>query len=171
MFSNWFSGDECGQYRTSPNKQRMDHVGSSLLELRYANEVIRQHLHEWLRFSRHLEERGLPLPATDTDLVREYVARRTSKTSASRSRVLRASVRIFLDTDERGQFRRRVGSAPVTPDWFTPILTPYLLFVQTHRGLAAKTARKYTQKLSAFAEYLEGAGITKLDGIKPEHVR
>ena len=76
MFSNWFSGDERGQYRTSPHKQRMDHVGSSLLELRYANEVIRQHLHEWLRFSRHLEERGLALLATDTDSVRQYVARR-----------------------------------------------------------------------------------------------
>ena len=88
MFSNWFSGDECGQYCTSPHKQRMDHVGSSLLELRYANEVIRQHLHEWLRFSRHLEERGLPLLATDIDSVRQYVALRTAKTSASRSRVL-----------------------------------------------------------------------------------
>jgi hypothetical protein len=44
MFSTWFSGDECGQYRTSSHKQRMDHVASSLLELRYANEVIRQHL-------------------------------------------------------------------------------------------------------------------------------
>ena len=171
MFSNWFSGDVCGQYRTSSHKQRMDQVGSSLLELRYANEVIRQHLHEWLRFSRHLEERGLPLPATCTDTVGQYVARRMAKTSASRSRVLRASVRIFLDTDERGQFRRRVGSPPVTPDWFAPILTPYLLFVQTHRGLAAKTARKYTQKLSAFAQYLERAGITELDRITPEHIR
>src|SRR5450432_1926569 len=37
----------------------MDQVGSSLLELRYANDVIRQHLHEWLHLSRHLEERGL----------------------------------------------------------------------------------------------------------------
>ena len=36
MFSNWLSGDECGQYHTSPHKQRMDHVGSSLLELRRA---------------------------------------------------------------------------------------------------------------------------------------
>src|ERR1019366_3725043 len=44
MFSHWFSGDECGQYCTSPHKQRMDQVGSSLLELRYANDVIRQHL-------------------------------------------------------------------------------------------------------------------------------
>ena len=92
----------------------------------------------------------MPLLAIDTEAVQQYVARRTSKTSASRSRVLRASVRIFLDTDERGQFRRRVGSPPTTPAWFAPILTPYLLFVQTHRGLAAKTVRQYTQKLSAF---------------------
>jgi uncharacterized protein YfaT (DUF1175 family) len=74
MFSNWFSGDECGHYRMSPYKQRMDQVGSSLLELRYANEVIRQHLHEWLRFSQHLAERNLPLPATCTETVRQYVA-------------------------------------------------------------------------------------------------
>jgi integrase/recombinase XerD len=59
----------------------------------------------------------------------------------------------------------------VTPAWFAPILTPYLLFVQTHRGLAAKTARKYTQKLSAFAQYLESAGVTELDRITPGHVR
>lgn len=90
---------------------------------------------------------------------------------ASRSRVLRASVRIFLEADERGQFRRRVGYPPVTPDWFTPILKPYLLFVQKHRGLAAKTIRKYTQKLSAFAQYLEGVGITELARITPGHIR
>jgi hypothetical protein len=64
------------------------------------------------------------LPATSTDAVRHYVARRTAKTSASRSRVLRASVRIFLDTNERGQFRRCVGPPPLTPAWFAPILTP-----------------------------------------------
>ena len=67
MFSNWFSGDECGQYRTSLYKRRMDQVGSRLLELRYANDVIRQHLHEWLRFSRHIEERGLLCQAPVTN--------------------------------------------------------------------------------------------------------
>ena len=80
MFSDWFSGDECEQYRTSPHKQRIDQVGSSLLELRYANEVIRQYLHEWLRFSRYLEERSMILPATGADTVRQYVAQRTSGT-------------------------------------------------------------------------------------------
>jgi len=94
MFSNWFSGDKCGQYRTSLYKRRMDQVGSRLLELRYANDVIRQHLHEWLRFSRHIEERGLLLPAPVTDTVRQYLAQRTSGTGANRSRVLRASVNL-----------------------------------------------------------------------------
>ena len=102
MFSDWFSGDERAQYRRSPHKLRMDQVGSRLLELRHGNEVIRQHLHEWLRFTRHLEERVLPLPVTCGDEVRQYVAQRTAGKSASRSRVLRASVRILLDADDQG---------------------------------------------------------------------
>ncbi len=172
MFSNWFSGDDRERYRTSPHKERIDHVGSSLLDLRYASEVIRQHLHEWLRFSLHLDKNGSSLlPATGTDTVRHYVAQRVAGRSASRSRVLRASVRIFLEADERGRFRRRVGSPPSTPAWFDPILTPYLQFVRAHRGLAQKTARKYIQKLSAFAQYLESAGIRQLGGIAPRHVR
>jgi uncharacterized protein YfaT (DUF1175 family) len=54
MFSQWFSSADCECYRTSPRKQRIDQVASSLVQLRYASEVIRQHLHEWLRFSPHL---------------------------------------------------------------------------------------------------------------------
>ena len=94
-----------------------------MLELRYANEVVRQHLHEWLRFSHYLEERGLPLPVASDDTVRQYVAQRTSGKNASRSRGLRASVRIFLEADEQGRFRRRIGFAPLTPAWFGLILT------------------------------------------------
>ena len=55
MFSNWFSGDDLEHYRTSPHKQRIDAIASSLLRLQYASEVIRQHLHEWLRFSLTLD--------------------------------------------------------------------------------------------------------------------
>ena len=51
MFSDWFSGDDLERYRTSPHKLRIDGVASSLLRLRHASEVIRQHLHGWLRFS------------------------------------------------------------------------------------------------------------------------
>jgi site-specific recombinase XerD len=172
MFSEWFSGGDCERYRTSPHKQRIDQVGSSLAQLRYANEVIRQHLHEWLRFSLHLEEDGSgPMPALGEDAVQQYLIQRRKGLSASRSRGLRASIRILLEADEQGRFLRRVGSPPSTLAWFGPILTPYLQFVRMHRGLAAKTERKYIQKLSTFAEYLEGAGIRELGRITPLHVR
>jgi integrase len=172
MFSNWFSGDDLERYRASPHKQRIDRVASSLLRLRYATEVIRQHLHEWLRFSLTLDtNEGSPLPGPNTETVRQYLAQRVAGCSASRSRVLRASVRIFLETDEQGYFRRRVGRPPSTPVWFGPILTRYLQFVRVHRGLAQKTARKYLQKLSVFAQYLERGGVTALSCITPGHVR
>ena len=171
MFSNWFSRGAREEYCASSHKQRIDQVGNSLVDLHYADDVLRQHLHEWLRFSKYLDERSLFAPAVSIDTVHRYEAERTSGKSASRSRVLRASVRIFLETDEQGQFRRRVGSPPFTPAWFAPILATYLQFVKTHRGLASKTARKYIQKLSVFAQYLEDAGVIELGGVTPRHVR
>ncbi len=171
MFSQWFSGGDCERYRTSSHKCRIDQVGSSLVRLRYASEVIRQHLHEWLRFSLHLEKnRSAAVPVFVDDAVKQYLVRRTKGLSASRSRGLRASIRILLEADEHGRFRRRIGCPSLTPVWFRPILSPYLQFVRTHRGLAAKTERKYTQKLSSFAGYLEGAGIRELGKITPQHV-
>lgn len=172
MFSNWFSGDDLKRYRTSPHKQRIDAIASSLLRLKYASEVIRQHLHEWLRFSGTLDAKeGTALPVPSTKAVREYMADRVAGCSASRSRVLRASVRIFLEADEEGRFRRRVCCPPLTPPWFGPILTLYLEFVRSHRGLSQKTARKYIQKLSAFTQYLDDAGVSQLSCITPGHVR
>ena len=77
------TGDDLERYRTSPHKDRMDSVASSLVRLRYANEVIRQHLHEWLRFSGHLvAKEGSSLPNPNAEIVRQYVARRTAGCSA-----------------------------------------------------------------------------------------
>jgi integrase/recombinase XerD len=171
MFSNWFSGNDREKYRTSPYKQRIDRLGSSLVELRYAGEVIRQHLHEWLRFSLRFNKEGASLPGPRSESVRHYLDERVAGRSASRSRVLRASVRIFLEADEQGAFRRRVGAQPSIPMWFSPILTLYLQFAREHRGVAQKTVRKYVQKLSTFAHYLEGAGVTELGRITPEQIR
>lgn len=172
MFSKWFSGDDLEHYRTSPHKQRIDTIASHLLRLQYASEVMRQHLHEWLRFSLTLDAKAArPLPAPNAEVVRKYVAERVVGCSASRSRVLRASVRIFVEADEQGRFRRRVCCPPFTPPWFGPMLTMYMQFVRSHRGLAEKTVRKYIQKLSAFAQYLQGAGVTQLSCMTPRHVR
>ena len=133
MFSQWCSGEDRERYLASSHKRRIDHVGSSLLELRYASEVVRQHLHEWLRFSAHLARDGsAPLPTVADSSIPRYLANRVEGLSASRSRVLRASDRIFLQADERGRFRRRIGSPPSTPTWFNPILTPYLAVSLLH---------------------------------------
>lgn len=80
MFSNWFSSVSRGDYRTSPHKQRIDHLGSSLLKLRYAPEVVRQHLHEWLRFSLRLDKEGALLPAPSSDSVKQYLGESQSPT-------------------------------------------------------------------------------------------
>ena len=171
MFSNWFSGISREKYRTSQHKQRIDHRGSSLLELRYASEVLHQHLHEWLRFSLHFDKEGALLPAPSSESVKRYLDERVSGLSASRSRVLRASIRIFLEADEQGSFRRRVGKPSCVPAWFSPILMLYLQFVREHRGVSPKTLRKYVQKLSAFAQYLERTGVIELSCITPEQIR
>ena len=172
MFSKWFSGVDRERYRTSPHKHRIDQVGNSLVQLRYASEVIRQHLHEWLRFTLDLEKNGgPPVSAFGDDAAQEYLTKRVKGLSASRSRVLRASIRILLEADEYGRFRSRIVSPPSTPAWFGAILQSYLQFVRVHRGLAQKTVRKYIQKLSAFAEYLERAGVRELSGITPLHLR
>lgn len=170
MFSNWFSGSDQERYRRSPHKQRIDQLGSHLVELRYANEVIRQHLHEWLRFSSHL---NIPSyrPEMQGKMVREYTIQRSAGLSASRSRVLRASLRIFLESDERGWFSRRMERPPDTPAWFTPILAEYLQFLRSHRGVAQSTQKKNKRQLSVFAQYLDGAGVTQLGGITPRHIR
>src|SRR5260370_14890874 len=103
MFSKWFSGNNCAQYRTSPHKQRIDQVGRNLVEQQYANEVIRHHLHEWLRFTFYLNAQGhLILPSPSADSVRQFVSQRTLGKSASHSRFIRASLRIFLEADDQG---------------------------------------------------------------------
>jgi len=105
MFSQWFSGVDCERYRTSPHKHRIDQVGSSLVQLRYATDVIRQHLHEWLRFSLHLEKNGgAAVPALGDDVVQQYLVQRPKHLSASRCRGVQASIRIFVEADEHGSF-------------------------------------------------------------------
>jgi integrase/recombinase XerD len=171
MFLDWFT-DNREQYQHSAHKHHIDHVGSKLLKLRYATEVIRQYLHEWLRFSRYLEKNGrTTLPTPGADIVRQYLAQRVAAKSASRSRVLRASIRILLEANQTGEFRLRIKSPLSTPTWFSLFLTQYLQFVRAHRGLAEKTVRKYNQKLSAFAQYLDSVGIKQLNGITSAHVQ
>src|SRR5213079_2460292 len=67
MFQDWLSGELRSWYVQSPHKDRIDFVGARLQELKYLPVVVRLHLHEWVRFVRHLEEHALPLPCSVHD--------------------------------------------------------------------------------------------------------
>ena len=67
MFKDWLSGELRSWYVQSPHKDRIDFVGARLQELKYLPVVVRLHLHEWVRFVRHLEEHALALPCSVHD--------------------------------------------------------------------------------------------------------
>ena len=125
MFAGYYCADQVQRYRASPHKPRIDHVAQALVGRQYLKEVVEQHLREWLRFTADCDARGIVVPPTvHAPEVQEYVARRLPQGSASRRRFVRASVRIFLETDADGVFRRRIGTAvaPAVPVWIQPAL-------------------------------------------------
>ena len=113
MLSSFFPPDRLESYRTSPYKDRIDRIGRRLVEQRYHPVVTAQHLREWLRVTRYLQAQKLRLPlALDAPEVARYVTDRVVGLSDSRTRFVRAAVRIFVDADKHGYWRRRIGRAP-----------------------------------------------------------
>ncbi len=159
MFSRFCaSRSSLQRYRESPHKARIDHVAAALVARRYLDVVIAQHLHEWLQLTRYFDTRGIALPASvRAPEVQAYLAQRLPHGSASRRRVIRASARLFLETDQQGDFRRRIGGPPGPPvgAWFAVAVETYDLFLRRHRGLADRTVRKRAWQLGQFAEFLE----------------
>ena len=133
MLSSFFPADRLESYRTSPYKDRIDRIGQRLVERRYHPEVTEQHLREWLRVTHYLREQGLSLPlALNAPEVAQYVAARVVGLSASRTRFVWAAVRIFLDADEQGHCRRRIGLVPQpAPSWLGSALEEYTAFQRT----------------------------------------
>ena len=174
MFAGYYFADQVGRYRASPHKPRIDHVAGALLGRRYLKEVMAQHLREWLRFTADFDARGCALPRTvHARDVEAYVARRLPHGSASRRRFVRASVRIFLETDADGVFRRRIGTAVVraVPAWMEPALRAYTTFLREHRGLAARTVHKRVWQVAHVAQAWDHRGVTALPDVRASHIQ
>lgn len=173
MFAHYYFADQVQRYRASPHKPRIDHVAQSLVDQRYLDEVVADHLREWLRFTTDFDTRGISLPSRVlAPEVQTYVARRLPHGSASRLRFVRASVRIFLETDARGAFRRRIGTAVARPlkAWIAPAVDAYTTFLHQHRGLADRTVRKRIWQLAQMADFLDQAGVTALPEIQAPQI-
>jgi site-specific recombinase XerD len=173
MFAHYYFADQVQRYRASPHKPRIDHVAQSLVGLRYVDEVVEDHLREWLRFTTDFDTRGISLPSRVlAPEVQAYVVRRLPHGSASRLRFVRASVRIFLETDAQGAFRRRIGTAVARPlkAWIAPAVDAYTTFLHQHRGLADRTVRKRLWQLAQIADFLDQAGVTALPEIEAPQI-
>ena len=172
MLSSFFPADRLESYRTSPYKDRIDRIGQRLVEQRYHPEVTAQHLREWLRVTRYLQAQELQLPlALDAPEVAQYVTDRVIGLSASRTRFVWAAVRIFLDADEHGYCRRRIGKVPQpAPAWSEPAVVEYATFLGSHRGLAPRTVDKRVWQLKRFAADLDQDGVTRFAAITPRHI-
>jgi site-specific recombinase XerD len=173
MFKDRFTGELLSWYLQSAHKQRVDLVANHLLKLKYRPAVIQQYLHEWVRFSRHLEQRALALPSgVHAPEIQRYLQVRFPAGSPSRRRGIRAALRIFLDMDDHGRFPRR-APAPHEPTngLFQQAVPAYLEFLRRHRGLSVRTARKRAAQLARFTAYLEHAGVSTWNGVQPAALR
>jgi integrase len=174
MLSRFFPADRVDLYRASPLKSRIDLIGERLTTLRYLPVVIEQHVREWLRFAVYLERHAIALPFHNRapEIEAYVVPRLKACRSASRARFVRASLRIFIEADESGQFRRRVGTVPQpVPTWLAAAVHEYATFLRVHRGSASRTIAKHLWQLTRFAGSLERAGVTSLEAIAPLHIQ
>lgn len=161
-------------YQSSRYKPRIDLIGAHLIRQRYLRVCIAQHVREWLRFTAYLETHGAALPPDSRapEVAGYLVQRQQSCTSASRTRFIRASLRIFLEADDTGQFRRRIGK-PVRPlpPWLAGSAERYVAFLKLHRGSAARTIAKQVWQLRGFSEFIEALGVTNPTAITPQHIQ
>jgi len=173
MYASWFSGAQCDAYRASRHKARIDHLAGALLARRYRPEVVRQHLHEWLTFTQYLDVHGVDVFRDVRDpALQAYLLARPTAASASRIRFVRASVRIFLEMDEAGQFARRIhGVVDPIPAWCSASIRRYLDALRDHEGLAAKTIGKRRRLLVKLAESLTRAGLSTLADLTVRQVQ
>jgi integrase/recombinase XerD len=174
MFSRYYARDQVSRYRASPHKLRIDHVASCLVSRKYLDVVIANHVREWLRLTTYFDAHDLSLPSSvGGPDVRAYVAQRVAHKSASRTRFVRASARIFLETDEQGCIRRRIGTAihRPPPAWFEPLMSAYTVSLRAARGLADRTVSKRAWQLTQISEFLERNGVCAITGIRAFHIQ
>jgi len=173
MYRNLLSGELLTSYLRSAQKERLDHVAGHLLQKKYLPIVVRQHLHEWVRFVRYLEEHSLAVPSSfHAPEIDRYVKTRFPTGSRSRLRGIRAAVRIFVEMDDNGRFSRRVRAPRrSTNTLYAQAVPDHLEFLRKHRGVSKKTVTKRDFQLGLFTNYLERVGVVVWKDVQAPFLR
>lgn len=172
MFERKLSRQYFKWYQNSPHRDRIDLIAKSLVSLKYLEEVINEHVREWLQFTKDCNDRGIDVPSCIyAQEIADYLQRRFPKGSLSRRRFIRASIRIFIEADDQGNFSRRIRAAPRSRTaLFHEWVPPYLFFLRQHRGVSEKTLRKNALALGMFTEFLDRRGVLDLGNLKANHI-
>lgn len=168
MFNLKISEDYIELYRKSPYRARIELICETLIRLRYLEAVIVQHVHEWIRFTNYCNNISIDIPQTiHSQSINKYIEWRLPIGSKSRRRFIKASVRMFIEADDIGNFSKRIHPPPKQSNaLFNEWVPPYLFFLQQHRGVADKTLRKNILSLGEFTEFLEKRCIHDFNELK-----
>ena len=161
MFDGMLSAEYLKLYQKSRYRDRISLLAETLVRLKYLMEVIIDHVHEWIRFTKYCDDVSIDVPSTFyAPEVERYLRWRFPKGSQSRHRFIRASLRIFIEADNQGNFSRRVKPpAKPTNSLFNEWVPAYLSFLVQHRGAAERTLRKNSFVLQEFTNFLEQRNI------------
>jgi len=159
-------------YEKSPYQDRIELIAGKLINLKYLKEVVREQVHEWLRFTKYCDNRGIGLPSSIyAQEVGNYLRWRFPKGSQSRRRFIKASLRIFVEADDRGNFTRRIRPSPKpTTALFKEWVPSYLSFLNQHRGVSEKTLRKNALALGEFTAFLDRINIHSLRNLRAKDI-
>jgi len=172
MLNGILSGGRFQGYEKLRYRDRIDLIAKKLINLKYLEEVVREQVHEWLRFTEYCDDRGIDLPSSFyAQEVGDYLRLRFPKGSQSRRRFIKASLRIFIEADDQGNFTRRIRASPKpTTTLFKEWVPPYLSFLSQHRGVSEKTLRKNAFGLREFTEFLDHINIHDLRNLKAKDI-
>ncbi len=172
MFRKRLKGKYLKWYLRSAHKKQIDHVGQALQDKGYRSTVIQNHLLEWIRFSNYTWEHQFELPSNILSRVVEgYLCKRLPKGSQTRRRGIRAAIRIFLETDEKGQFTRRMKKPrPLLSRLYQQWVPQYVDDLCHQQNLSPSTLRKREVFLRKFTDFLEKNHVQVAEEITPDLV-
>ena len=109
MFGRTFRSKYRTCYETCRYRDRIDLLASQLSILKYAEQRIRWHVREWLRFTKYCADASIDLPSSICAREVEDYLRQRSPRAGQHRRFVRTALRIFIEADDQGNFPRRIA--------------------------------------------------------------
>jgi site-specific recombinase XerD len=168
MFNEILSAKYLELYQTSRYRDRISWLAETLVRLKYLMVSIVKHVHEWIRFAKYCEDFNIDVPTTfHAPEVTRYLLWRFPKGSGSYYGFIKASIRIFLEADDQGNFSRGVKlPAKPTSVLFNEWAPDYFDFLVQHRGIKETTLQKISFHLREFTDFLKQRNILIMKNLK-----